>query len=112
MVVPSGATSLTLANQFSGEASAPPWISTWQNPRISRSSASGAESNVRLYASAPRWSTVSSPHQWPASIPADGTYRSRTDSSGPGSADSVRSAPQYSTWRQVRSGGSAVSVRQ
>src|SRR5579875_1917232 len=73
VTVPSGATSQSRANQCSGSASALPAISTTGKPRISTSSASTGESNIRQNASAPRWSTVSSPHQWPASAPAEGT---------------------------------------
>ena len=63
VTVPSGATSLSRANQCSGAASALPHSSTRGKPRISVSSSSGAVSNVRLQASASRWSAVSSPHQ-------------------------------------------------
>ena len=111
VAVPSGATSLSRANQCSGAASALPDSSTRGKPRISRSQSSGAESNVRLHASASRWSPVSSPHQLPAAIPADGTYRSHRAEAGGASGDSDPSGPQNQVRNSARSGGSAFSCR-
>ena len=88
-----------------------PWISTRRNAKDLRVRSSGAVSKIRLHASAPRWSTVSSPHQCPAStpgrrhVPQQHSCRRRPG----GSADSLPSGPQYSA--RYRSGPAAARPR-
>src|SRR5262249_36436525 len=112
VTLPSRPAPPNLPNQCGGSASALPYSPTSGKPRISVSPGSGGLSKTMLNAPAPRWSDVSSPHQWPASTPADGTYRSEAEPRAGGSGDRFRSGPQYQARLVARSGGTAVSVRQ
>src|SRR5262249_18627569 len=73
VTVPSGATSQSRPNQWSGSASALPCSSTSGKPRISTSSASGGLSQAKPNPAAPPRPTGGPPHQGPASTPADAT---------------------------------------